>query len=112
MGSLNRAGPYFDEAVRKQPDEVTTVRAAARFYLQTGRMDAAAALLQRIVDRKVLSATEQDAAWARHGLAVMLAASTDYRSFQKALGLVEMRLDESGVLKEVASHSHDSDDEL
>jgi Tfp pilus assembly protein PilF len=114
MGFVNKAGPFFDEAVRKQPDEVTTVRAAARFYLQIGRTDVAAGLLQRIVDRKVRSATEQDAAWARHGLAVMLAASTDYRSFQKALGLVEMRLDESGALKEVAieSRPHDSDDAL
>jgi Tfp pilus assembly protein PilF len=114
MGFLNKAGPYFDEAVRKQPDEVTAVRAAARFYLQSGRLDVAAGLLQRIVDHKVKSATEPDVAWARHGLAVMLAASTDYRSFQKALGLVEMRLDESGVLKDAATEArpHGSDDAL
>jgi tetratricopeptide (TPR) repeat protein len=114
MGFLNKATPYFDEAVRKQPDEVTTVRAAARFYLQLGRLDVATGLLQRIVDHKVKSASEQDVSWARHGLAVMLAASTDYRSFQRALGLVEMRLDESGVLKEAASEARPPgrDDEL
>jgi predicted Zn-dependent protease len=115
MGFLNKAAPYFEEAVRKQPDEVTTVRAAARFYLQFGRLDLATVLLQRIVDRKLRNASEQDAAWARHGLAVMLAASTDYRSFQKALGLVEMRLDESGVLRDAANSAqrpHGSDDEL
>jgi Tfp pilus assembly protein PilF len=114
LGFLNKAAPHFEQALRKQPDEVTTVRAAARFYLQSGRLDVASGLLQRIVDRKIRSATDQDVAWARHGLAVMLAASTDYRSFQKALGLVEMRLDESGALKEAtrASRPHDTDDEL
>ncbi len=114
MGFPGKAGPRFEEALRRQPDEVTTVRAAARFYLQSGRVDAASALLQRIVDRKVRNATKEDEAWARHGLAVMLAASTDYRSFQKALGLVEMRLDESGILRDAAREArpHGSDDEL
>jgi tetratricopeptide (TPR) repeat protein len=114
MGFLNKAAPHFEEAVRKQPDEVTTIRAAARFYLQIGRVDLASGLLQRIVDRKVRSATDQDVAWARHGLAVMLAASTDYRSFQKALGLVEMRLDDRGELKDAAPQGkrQGTDDEL
>ena len=114
MGFLNKAAPYFEEAIRKQPDEVTTVRAAARFYLQIGRLDLASGLLQRIVDRKIRSATELDANWARQGLAVMLAASTDYRDFQQALGLVEMRLDETGVLQYAANSAlpHGSDDEL
>jgi cellulose synthase operon protein C len=114
MGFLTKASPYFEEAVRKQPDDVITVRAAARFYLQAGRLDVASGLLQRIIDRKLASASEQDVAWARHGLAVMLAASTDYRSFQRALRLVEMRLDESGVLRDAARASgpHDTDDEL
>ncbi len=114
LGLLDKAAPYFEKALTLQPDEVTTVRAAARFQLQSGRLDAAAGLLQRIIDRKVRDATDQDVAWARHGLAVMLAAGTDYRSFQKALGLVEMRLDESGVLHDAAqgSRPHGSDDEL
>jgi Tfp pilus assembly protein PilF len=113
MNFLNKAAPYFEEAIRKQPDEVTTVRAASRFYLRAGRVDKAGALLQRIVDQKVKSASEQDVAWARHGLAVMLAAGTDYRDFQRALGLVEMRLDEKGVLDAVqGKQPHDTDSEL
>lgn len=114
MGFLGKAGAHFEEALRKQPDEITTVRSAARYYLQLGRMESAASLLQRIVDRKVRSATDQDVAWARHGMAVMLAASTDYRSFQKALGLVEMRLDENGTLLQAARSAgpRGADDDL
>jgi tetratricopeptide (TPR) repeat protein len=114
IGLPDKAAPHFADALRRQPDDAAVARAAARFYLQTGRLDAAADLLQRMVDRRVRSTTEQDVAWARHGLAVMLAASTDYHNFQKALGLVEMRLDESGVLRDAAraARPRDSDDDL
>lgn len=114
MNFPNKATPYFDEAVRKNPDEAMTVRAAARFYLQIGRLDQATVLLQRIIDGKVKNATRLDADWARRGLATMLAATTDYRKFQQALSLVELRLDETGVIQYAANSSRPqgSDDDL
>jgi tetratricopeptide (TPR) repeat protein len=98
LGMADTAAARYEEALARRPDDITTVRSAARFYLQARRLGPATALLERIVKGEVRSATDRDVAWARHGLAVVLAASTDFRSFQKALGLVELKLDEHGAL--------------
>ena len=73
-------------------DDVGVLRTVSGFYLRWLQPRAAEPLLRRIIDRQV-KATDDDVAWARLGLAVVLATRGDYPSFLDALGLVGLKMD-------------------
>jgi tetratricopeptide (TPR) repeat protein len=83
------------QAVQKgKPNEVAGVRAMAGFYMRNGLPQQAKPFLERIVQGKI-KATDNDIAWAKQALAMVLATGTDFKEFRAALKLVGMRLDEA-----------------
>jgi tetratricopeptide (TPR) repeat protein len=93
-----KAQDYYKEALKARPDDLKTVRTIAVAHLSAGRAAAATPLLEQIIDDKVKGAAEEDRAWARRSLALVLAGGTDYREFEKALALVGLKLDSNGRL--------------
>ena len=97
--ALNKeAGAAYDAAVSARSDDPTVARAAAAYWLRTGRVREATPLLEKLANRDIKGTTEADLDWARRGLAMVLSSSTDYRDFGRALELVGLKLDGSGVL--------------
>jgi pentatricopeptide repeat protein len=92
IGQLDRAQEQYREALRAHRDEVGVLRTVSGFYLRWLQPQAAEPLLRRIIDRQV-SANDDDVAWARLGLAVVLATRGDYPGFLEALGLVGLKMD-------------------
>jgi tetratricopeptide (TPR) repeat protein len=97
VGLAEEARQHFEAAVKQNPGDAGVLRAAAEFYLKTGRLAEVAPLLRAVVDGKV-QASPDNVAWAKRGLAVVLAASMDYEQFKEALRLVGLKLDDSGQL--------------
>jgi tetratricopeptide (TPR) repeat protein len=93
-----KAQAYYKEALKANPEDLKTVRTIAVAHLGAGRAAAARPLLEQIIDDKVKGAAEEDRAWARRSLALVLAGGTDYREFEKALALVGLKLDGNGRL--------------
>lgn len=103
LGRRDKAEEQYRKALTVRED-VATVRAVAGFYLRTLRPLAAEPLLRRLSERKGLpAATEQDATWARLGLATVLASKSDLESFKEAMPLVGLAFDASGHVIEVVS---------
>ncbi|HEX5269255.1 MAG TPA: tetratricopeptide repeat protein, partial [Gemmataceae bacterium] len=92
LGQLDRAQEQYREALRAHGDDVGVLRTVSGFYLRWLQPQAAEPLLRRIIDRQV-QATDDDVAWAKLGLAVVLATRGDHAGFLDALTLVGMKLD-------------------
>lgn len=88
LGREALAEKQYGEAVQGRPDDPAALRAAADFYLRTGRPTAAEALLRHFLDPTV-KAPPPDLAWARRSLAFALAAKGDPREADRALALLE-----------------------
>jgi tetratricopeptide (TPR) repeat protein len=97
LGETERAREYYEKALGARPNDVAVLRGVATFYLKGGRLPEAEPLLKKVVAGAV-EASSGDVEWARRGLAIVLAASTDYGRFREALGLVGLKLDERGRL--------------
>jgi tetratricopeptide (TPR) repeat protein len=97
LGHLDKAREAYKEAVQTRPGDVAVMRAAASFALRDGRLADALPLLRPIAEGKVKTEAA-DVEWARHGLAVVLAAVNDYRALGEALELVGVKLDKEGKL--------------
>src|SRR5262249_26344609 len=98
LGKQEEAGKLFERALSARPNDLVVMRAAAQFYLSTGRVLDADPLLRRLHDGGVAGASPADREWARHGLALVLATGTDYRRFREALRLEGLELDRTGQL--------------
>jgi cellulose synthase operon protein C len=92
VGLLDRAQEQYREALRTHGNDVGVLRTMSGFYLRWLQPQAAEPLLRRIIDRQV-KATDDDVAWARLGLSVVLATRGDYPNFLEALGLVGLKMD-------------------
>ncbi len=92
LGQLDRAQEQYREALRAHGDDVGVLRTVSGFYLRWLQPQAAEPLLRRIIERQV-QATDDDVAWARLGLSVVLATRGDYPSFVEALALVGLKVD-------------------
>ena len=98
-----RAARYYDEAMQARPDDIAVIRAVVSHRVRTNRVDSATEILRRVASGKIESANEDDRAWARNALALVLASGSDYGRFREALGLVGIQLDDSGrVLRDSA----------
>lgn len=87
----DEARKKYEAALKAAPKDVAVVRAVADFYRRTGKAALAETELQKILDENVL-AKEADIIWARRQLARILITRRDYKSHQKALGLIEKNL--------------------
>ncbi len=92
------AAAAYGDAVKAKPDDPAVARAAAAYWLRTGRVKEATPLLEKLANREIKGSTEADLDWARRGLAMVLSSSTDYRDFRRALDLVGLQLDDNGLL--------------
>ncbi len=85
--ALNKeASAAYEAAAKARPDDPTVVRAAAAYWLRTGRVREATPLLEKLANREIKGTTEADLDWSRRGLAMVLSSSTDYHDFQRAAG--------------------------
>jgi tetratricopeptide (TPR) repeat protein len=96
LGQLDKAQEQYREALRAHRDDAGVLRAVSGFYLRWLQPQAAEPLLRRLIERQA-AATDDDAAWARLGLAVALASRGDYPSFVEALGLVGLSVEDGAV---------------
>jgi tetratricopeptide (TPR) repeat protein len=96
----NEARNCYNEALKEGKDDVVVVRAVAEAHLANRRHAEAEPLLRRLVDGD-LKAKQDERDWARRGLAVVLAGSTDFKRFAEALELVGLKLDRNGKLPKV-----------
>jgi tetratricopeptide (TPR) repeat protein len=88
---------YYQIALEEQPGTAAVLRAAADFYLRTGRLGAAEPVFRKLTERE-LAGSEQDAMRARRGLAVVMAQTGRSAKVVEALRLVGLSLDEQGRL--------------
>src|SRR5581483_9602489 len=98
---------HYQAALEQRRGDVTVLRAVAAYHLRNGRVREATPLLEQIADGKV-EAAPADVEWARHGLAIVLSAGTDYQRFRRALELIGLKLDDKGTL--VWSKQADTDE--
>jgi tetratricopeptide (TPR) repeat protein len=73
------------------------IRSLIAFQVKTRRLKEAEELLRRVAERKI-QAADNEVAWARRSLALLLANGTDFKRFQEALRLVQLDLDANGRL--------------
>src|SRR5262249_25003310 len=99
LGQFDTARSHYKDALAAQPESAAVVREAANFYLRWNRAKEAEPLLRTLADGKAKT-SEADAAWARRGLAMVLASSGDYRQLPQALEMVGVRLNRDGILDE------------
>ncbi len=99
LGDLEKAQAAYRAALAAQPEDIDVLRAGAAFCLRYGKFPDAAPLLEKLLARKS-KLTEADAAWARHNLAIVTAATGDYPQFLKALAMVDLTVDKSGKVVE------------
>jgi cellulose synthase operon protein C len=99
MGHADKAREYYQAAFQARPDDALVLRSAAAFAMTSNRFQDAAPLLRKMIDGQG-QGREADAAWARHHLAVILAAQGDYAKLHEALALVGMKLAPSGDVTE------------
>jgi tetratricopeptide (TPR) repeat protein len=95
VGRIEQANKEFLSALAGNQNDAGVVRAVADFYLRVGSAEGAKPLLERITGRQ-LKVTDGDIAWARRGLAMVLATGVEYRDFLEALKLLGLRLDAGG----------------
>jgi tetratricopeptide (TPR) repeat protein len=108
LGETEQARKQYEEALKARPDDMPVIRTVTVFYLNAGRVQDAEPLLGRVAEGKV-KASPEDVAWARRGLAIVLANGTDYRRFRKALELVGLQLDSSGQLVRESARDESTD---
>jgi tetratricopeptide (TPR) repeat protein len=95
LGDLDAAARHYREALQADPRSVLVWRLAAGFHARQHNTRVAEGLLRDLMNRKN-DVTEQDVAWARLTLALMLASGDDARRFPEALTLVGLKLDAGG----------------
>ncbi len=98
---FDQAQKQYETAAKTSPDDLATLRAGAGFYLRALRPQSAEPLLRRIIEGKGNPST--DVAWARQGLAVVLATRGDYKSFLEALALVGLKMEDGRPTEDLAA---------
>jgi tetratricopeptide (TPR) repeat protein len=103
-GRLEQAKEQFRAALAARPDDPLVLRSFAAFSLRTGESKEAESCLRRVLEPGV-KASADDRAWARRGLALVLAArASDHRGFLEALQLAGLVV-EGGKIKEAKSRA-------
>jgi tetratricopeptide (TPR) repeat protein len=103
LGNNDMAHKEYQQALLTQPGDFNTLRSVATFYLRTARYSDAQPLLQQMLGAKP-RLPESETMWARQNLALVLAATGDYQQFLKALSMVDLAIDKSGMVVETATN--------
>jgi tetratricopeptide (TPR) repeat protein len=90
LANRETAEKHFVDALKLKPNDPAMLQTVAAYFLRTGQLQKAEPHLNAILEVKELKAPEQ--AWARRGLARVLASSPDLKQYQKALSLLEKNL--------------------
>jgi tetratricopeptide (TPR) repeat protein len=96
-GQVVEARAQYRVALQDKPEDAAVAVAAAGFFMRATLPADAEPLLRRIAAGRV-KASGRDMAWARRGLAILLASGPPYRRFQEALTLLGLALDRAGKL--------------
>ncbi|HEX5444293.1 MAG TPA: tetratricopeptide repeat protein, partial [Pirellulales bacterium] len=91
MGRREQAAEQFGLALKARPDDVLTLRRASEFHLSRGAFSEGEPLLRRLLEPE-LKASDADVAFARRGLALVLAADKSYQKLQLAIALLDENL--------------------
>jgi tetratricopeptide (TPR) repeat protein len=91
VGDTEKALQQYRTAMSAHPEEMRTLRSFVAFQIKIGRAADAEPFLRQVVNRAV-RASDDDVAWARRSLAVVLAGRSHFKSFREALTLVGLRL--------------------
>jgi tetratricopeptide (TPR) repeat protein len=83
-GDRDKAKSYYAQALASGPDDLTTLRGVASYYLRTGRLKEAEQLLKDIVKKGQPKAPEQ-VRWARNSLRLLAYLGKDFKERQKLL---------------------------
>ncbi len=86
LGRAEQAAAQYQAALTQCPDEVLVLEKAAAFYLRTEARAKAEPLLRRLLTSAL--ASEEQLAWARRELAIVLAAQGTDAAYREALALV------------------------
>jgi tetratricopeptide (TPR) repeat protein len=92
VGDLKKAEEYYEAAVKEAPKDSRRLRAAATFYLRNGQSRKAEKRLSEILSLKDEAAVDDEAMWARRGMAAVLALNPNQPNFKRALSLLESNL--------------------
>src|SRR5262249_11274242 len=95
VGKPDAARKHYMAAMTARPHDAVILRAFAGFCISDGKLSEAEGHLRRISDKQV-TATKEDADWARRNLAWVRAAIGGREGLTEALALVGMRVDDSG----------------
>ncbi len=88
LQNLDEAERYYQEALTGSPSDPQVVRQVAEFYLRTGKTESAVTQISRIISGEV-QAKQEDAAWGRRAMALLLANRGGYENLQKGISLVK-----------------------
>lgn len=94
MGRRDEAAEQFGLALKARPDDVLTLRRASEFHLSRGAFAEGEPLLRRLMEPE-LKASDADVAFARRGLALVLAADKSYQKLQVAIALLDENLEKN-----------------
>ncbi len=92
VGDLKKTEEYLGDARKANPKDIRTLRAAATFYIRHGQAGKAESPLRAILSLKGENSDDEDAMWARRGLAALLSSNTTRLKFDEALALLETNL--------------------
>jgi predicted Zn-dependent protease len=92
VGDSQQAEALFQAALVAQPDDLATLRAAARFFVDRRQWDQAQPLLTKLVDPKI-GASAADKAWANRTRIVMLLSTRRRADQDQALQLADRNLE-------------------
>lgn len=94
----DQAAKIYQQAVEKNPQDAALLRRYAGFCLETGLIDRAQPLLERLVSSE-LAANEVDQAWGRRSLALLLGLDGSDKAFDRARELLEsnIKLDANSI---------------
>ena len=88
LQNLDEAERYYQEALTTSPSDPQVIRQVAEFYLRTGRTESAVTQISRLTGGEV-QAKQEDVAWGRRAMALLLANRGGYENLQKGLSLVQ-----------------------
>jgi tetratricopeptide (TPR) repeat protein len=91
IGRLEEAEAKYKAALEQTPDEIPLVRRLGDFYVRHRKVQDAEPLFQRVVNATE-GATDDDRAWSRRNLALVLIAKGNPEALKDALKLVDENL--------------------
>lgn len=90
LQDIPQAEEAYNTLLAEKPDNLSTLRALAAFYLRQQNVDQARKHLVTLIGRAEKNPNERtNLMWARRAMAEVLAQSKDYREFQKIRPLLE-----------------------